>query len=207
MNRHARRAAKAAHLPSNVAVIPVDILFRGEDSADGEELISRGLAEVERQLGLISPEHVEHLRDQMYCSLENVEREERCLLPVTTALHYSDEEFAEGQRRLQRVLPAACARARSEETGSLAQSSVVTAALRDNQFRLADIEAVMIYQARPGAPVGWHADVMFGRELPPLSNIIGTPVDSPCQTREEAEARALGLLDMLVTCAPTREDA
>ena len=77
------------------------------------------------------------------------------------------------------------------------------AAFRDNRFRTADIEAVLVSEAPPGQPSGWHADVLLARELPPVGDTLGTKVADPCRTRDDAEREALVMLARVVAMAPT----
>ena len=81
-------------------------------------------------------------------------------------------------------------------------------AFRKHGFRLGDLEAVMVHHTEPGVPhQGWHGDVVFGRVMDPLPNMIGTPTAEPCRSREEAEARALELLAMCCFHAKAGVDA
>jgi hypothetical protein len=82
----------------------------------------------------------------------------------------------------------------------------IVAAFRDNQFRLSDLDAVMVYEAQAGDPPGWHGDVVMRRELLPLSDTLGTKTAHPCSTRVEAEAAALNSLAMIVGLA-AQDDA
>lgn len=53
------------------------------------------------------------------------------------------------------------------------------------------LDQVRIYPAPKG---GWHADVIL-KDLPPgIPNAMGTPVETPCKTREDAEKVGRGIL-------------
>jgi hypothetical protein len=49
--------------------------------------------------------------------------------------------------------------------------------------------------------------VVFRRELPPIGDALGTKVNSPCKSREEAVEAAREILACIVAIAPPRADA
>jgi hypothetical protein len=58
-------------------------------------------------------------------------------------------------------------------------------------LRRGNLAAVDVHEGRRG---GWIGDVVF-RNLPlGLANVLGTPVDSPCRTREEAVSQAVSIM-------------
>ena len=210
MNRAQRRAATARNrLQGDIAVVDTGALFLpGETSVDLEVLVQRTVARMEAQIGLPVPdEYRAGFEDQIRASLQNIDRRERGLPPIGSAKSFSEEALEEGRRRLAGMLPRATGIAREAADGGQLPPWIIDA-LRKHGFRLGDLEAVMVYRTEPGVPhQGWHGDVVFGRVMDPLPNMIGTPTAEPCQTREEAEARALELLAMCCFHAKAGFDA
>ncbi len=210
MNRAQRRAATARNrLQGDIAVVDTGALFLpGETSVDLEVLVQRTVARMEAQIGLPVPdEYRTGFEDQIRASLQNIDRRERGLPPIGSAKSFSEEALEEGRRRLAGMLPRARGIAREAADGGQLAPWIIDA-FRKHGFRLGDLEAVMVYRTEPGVPhQGWHGDVVFGRVMDPLPNMIGTPTAEPCRTSEEAEARALELLAMCCFHAKTGFDA
>lgn len=199
MNRAQRRAGQARNRQrGDVALLDCGTLFLpGETAVETEVLVGRAMERMEAQFGCRVPDaHRTSFADGIRKTLENIDRRERGLPPVGSAKCFDEEALEAGRRLLADMLPRATEMARG--IGDFEDmSSWVVEAFRKNGFGIADLEAVMVYRAEPGAVQGWHGDVVFSRNLDPLPNMIGTKSDEPCATREEAEQRAL---ELLATC-------
>jgi hypothetical protein len=103
---------------------------------------------------------------------------------------------AQGRRRLRDLLPAARAQVRngqySAKTGSDLGSTTMA------HIREENIAAVTVTRTPLG---GWSTDVLFRNMPPGIPNKLGTPVETPFRTREEAEAAALPLLTYMLVMA------
>ena len=212
MNRAQRRAvtARSRREGDIAAVVDTGTLFLpDETSVDLEVLVRRTVARMEAQIGCPVPhEYRTGFEDRIRASLQNIDRRERGLPPIGSAKSFSEEALEEGRRRLAGMLPRAMGIARGEAADGGHLAPWIIDAFRKHAFRLGDLEAVMVYRTEPGVPhQGWHGDVVLGRVMDPLPNMIGTPTAEPCRTREEAEARALELLAMCCFHAKAGFDA
>lgn len=116
---------------------------------------------------------------------------------------YSYDEILAGRRRLRQLLPWARAEARKRTTPPQTLSMIAKA--QRPHFTEANLMALVIYPARLG---GWHADLLLHRTPDGISDAIGTPVDQPCRTRNEAEERGKNLLaTALQFCEQNAKDA
>lgn len=210
MNRAQRRAATARNrLQGDIAVVDTGALFLpGETSVALEVLVQRTVARMEAQIGLPVPdEYRTGFEDRIRASLQNIDRRERGLPPIGSAKSFGEAALEEGRRRLAGMLPRAMGIAREAADGGQLAPWIIDA-FRKHGFRLGDLEAVMVYRTEPGVPhQGWHGDVVFGRAMDPMPNMIGTPTAEPCGTREHAEARALELLALCCRHAKPGFDA
>lgn len=105
-------------------------------------------------------------------------------------------DFARGRRLLRQLLPSARVEARKED-GKIELKSALgreTAAY----VREDNLDALLIYPAPLG---GWHADVVFKHVPPGVPNSMGSPVEHPLRTRQEAEDFAKRLLANLLRIA------
>lgn len=101
----------------------------------------------------------------------------------------SDPQIIAGRRLLQILLPRAKERLKDAEHSWQPMSALGRA--QAPYLKIENVEAVMIYQAPKG---GWHGDVVL-KEVPDgVPNVLGTPVEHPCPTREMAVDMAIGLL-------------
>lgn len=208
LNRAARRAQQARARHTTIAVRLGDLFDPAAAEMDSEELIRRAIARIEDRFGTRIPaDQRSAVENGLRLQLANIRAEERGMAPVASAVRFDDARWEEGRRCLAELLPRAREIACEDQAPLSPTAPHVAAAFRDNGFRLADLEAIMIYEAPADQPAGWHADIVFARELPPIGNTIGTKVASPCRTREEAEATALQLLAGVVTEASQRADA
>lgn len=107
-----------------------------------------------------------------------------------------DMTWRQGRRRLRDWLPTARASIEKDPPRAEFLSGVAKAqaphVVDDN------LDAVLIYPAPKG---GWHADVVLKDVPPGVPNTLGTPMQHPVATREEAERRARGLLEMCLAQA------
>ena len=99
--------------------------------------------------------------------------------------------FADGRRRLQEWLPAARAEAAAGDAGLTDLSPLARA--QEPYVTEANLDAVLIHPGRLG---GWHADVVLKSVPLGVGNSIGTAVEKPSATREEAEHLGRTLLVM-----------
>ena len=108
----------------------------------------------------------------------------------------TDQLLRQGVRRLRAWLPAArAAVARADwqwrETSAIAKGMLPH--ISEDRLR-----AVCIYPAPLG---GWHADIVLKNMPPGVPDVVGTPVGLPKATREEAEATARDLLQIVLATA------
>lgn len=105
-------------------------------------------------------------------------------------------DFNRGRRLLRELLPWARAEARKEvariEMTSPLGHATAAYVTEDN------LDALLIYPAPMG---GWHADVVFKHVPPAVPNTMGTPVERPCRTRQEAEEHGKRILVSLLLMA------
>lgn len=90
----------------------------------------------------------------------------------------------DGQRYLQSILPIMRAEVAtiSEDELKMEAISPIAKAFMPH-ITENNLHALMIYQAPVG---GWHADLVLKDTPPGIPNALGTPVASPCATRDEA---------------------
>lgn len=108
----------------------------------------------------------------------------------------SRADFARGRRLLRELLPWACAEARKADvkfTSSSALGAATSAYVTQD-----NLDALMITPAPLG---GWHADVVLKHTPPGVPNTMGTPVERPLRTRQEAEETGKRLLVMMCVMA------
>lgn len=101
------------------------------------------------------------------------------------------QDVRQGVRRLHGLLPAARAAVRRNEHRVSDLSPIARAQqpwIREDNFL-----ALAIYPAPLG---GFHADLLLKDVPPGISNVLGTPVQSPCRSRREAETAAYAILCM-----------
>ncbi len=209
-NRARRRAAAAQQrrLDRGTIVTPVAALLdKDADSTPREVVIGRAIEHVERQIGrALTATEAEQYGNLLRRELVNLERHEAGQAPVASALRFTDEQEAAGRRLLAELLPIAKERAR-EGAGAGGMGRHFADALAANGFTLADLEAVLVYEAPPGQPLGWHGGVVLRRAMPPFAKGFGTKVADPCGTREEAIEAATRMLTCFVLSAPEGFDA
>jgi hypothetical protein len=104
----------------------------------------------------------------------------------------TQQQLREGHQRLTAWLPQALDQAKDGFGGEMSPLARATFAA----VTLDNLEAVMIYPAPKG---GWHADVTLKGVPPGVPNALGTPVQTPCRTQEEAETIGRGLLATVVS--------
>lgn len=100
-------------------------------------------------------------------------------------------DIERGRRRLKNLLPWARAEVakRGYETAEKSPLFLAVAPyLTEDNF-----DALVIYEAPRG---GWHADLLLKKVPPGITNVVGTPVQSPCRTKDEAENFAKNILMM-----------
>ena len=109
----------------------------------------------------------------------------------------SDADLAKARRLLQEVLPWAREKLDEEEaTFYESHSALGEAALA--HVTEDSLDGLHIY---PGPKGGWHADVNFRGVPPGFPNSIGSPVQHPFATREEAMERGRYFVVMLLYIA------
>lgn len=99
------------------------------------------------------------------------------------------QEVRQGVRRLHGLLPKARAAVRRGEHKVGGLSPIAQA--QQPWVREENFSALVIYSAPLG---GFHADLQLTYAPPGISNVLGTPVQSPCRNRAEAETAAYGIL-------------
>ena len=210
-NRARRRAAAAQQrrLDRGTIVTPIAALLDTDaDATPREVVIGRAIEHVEQRIGrALTATEAEQYGNLLRRELVNLERHEAGQAPVASALRFKDEQEEAGRRLLAELLPIAKERAREGAGGGAAMGQHLADALAANGFTLADLEAVLVYEAPPGQPPGWHGDVVLRRAMPPFAKGFGTKVDDPCGTREEAIEAATRMLTCFVQSAPEGLDA
>lgn len=106
--------------------------------------------------------------------------------------HRKAQEAREGRQRLVAWLEQA-----KEDAREVLKAEYGTPLGRAQSSYLSydKLDMVLIYPAPKG---GWHADVVL-KDMPPgIPNSIGTRVETPCKTREEAEMAGRGILAGIV---------
>jgi hypothetical protein len=167
-----------------------------------EDIVQCAKADILAQLPNPSADAAEALEQSLRTDFaQQFARDEGRPVPAT-CLKFTDEEYNEGEECLVQLLPAAQRLAATLPALRKAGGEVIVKAAKKGKLTLSDILRVIVYQARPGEPEGWHADVELRRALPGLSHIVGTRVVNPCATREEAEREALRMLSFIVAKAP-----
>jgi uncharacterized protein with GYD domain len=111
-------------------------------------------------------------------------------------------DFRRGRRLLRELLPWARAEARKDEAKFEATSALGKATVP--YVTLANLDALLITEAPLG---GWHADVVFKFTPPGVPNTMGTPVERPLRTRQEAEEVGKRLLVSMCVMAASNEVA
>lgn len=101
------------------------------------------------------------------------------------------QDVRQGVRRLRTLLPAA--RASVQRNSHQVSDLSVIAQAQQPWVREDNFSALVIYPAPLG---GFHADLQFKYAPPGVSNVLGTPVQSPCRNRAEAETAAFAILCM-----------
>jgi hypothetical protein len=96
-----------------------------------------------------------------------------------------------GRRLLQILLPVARAQASNHTYRPMSGLGRAQAPY----LRIANVEAVLVYQAPKG---GWHGDVLLHSVPPGVPNVLGTPVERPCPTRDMAVDVVTGLLAQII---------
>lgn len=106
-----------------------------------------------------------------------------------------DSYLFEGRLRLHDLLPWA----REQAARKISEGLVLTSNLAKTlgpYIREDNLEALVV---RPGPRGGWHADILFKSVPPGIPDSLGSPVQTPLRTREDAMEYAKGLLlDILV---------
>jgi hypothetical protein len=102
-------------------------------------------------------------------------------------------QVMEGRRRLKRLLPGALDAVRSGAVDARPVTEIVKVVA--SHITLDKLDAVVISEGERG---GWHVDVMFRNMPPGVSAAIGTPVQAPLPTRQEAQDHAPVLLAYVV---------
>ena len=101
--------------------------------------------------------------------------------------------FRQGVRRLRDWMPSCRARALTYQGPMDLQGQSAVAAAQLPHIREKNLGALII---SPGEKGGWHAD-LFMEGLPPgVANTLGSPVQSPFETREAAETFGKALLEL-----------
>lgn len=114
----------------------------------------------------------------------------------------TDSDYIRGRRLLRELLPWAKAEARKGEAKFKATSSLGSATA--SYVSLENLDALLITPAPLG---GWHADVVFKYTPPGIPNTMGTPVERPMRTRQEAEEAGKSILVMVCAIAASNEAA
>ena len=98
-----------------------------------------------------------------------------------------------GRRLLRILLPQAKERATKEALIWQPMSALGRA--QAPYLRLDNVDTVLIYQAAKG---GWHGDVVLKQVPDGVPNVLGTPVENPCPTREMATDLVVNLLAQII---------
>lgn len=108
-------------------------------------------------------------------------------------MRQSDPRTAAGRRLLRILLPRA--EERSKTAGYSWKPMSALGRAQSPYLRVDNIDAVMIYQAPKG---GWHGDVVMKQVPVGIPNVLGTPVENPCPSREMAVDMAVSLLAQII---------
>ncbi|MFG6572146.1 hypothetical protein ACGYLO_11130 [Sulfitobacter sp. 1A13353] len=110
-------------------------------------------------------------------------------------MQYSDKQMKDGRARLKRLLPEARAYARKAMRNPDIQMQINTAkGMATQRFIRADnFRALVVYRT----PRGWYADLLLKQVPPGVSDVMGTPMSMPHETREEAEEAAVHILQSM----------
>jgi len=110
-------------------------------------------------------------------------------------MQYSDKQMKDGRARLKRLLPEARAYARVAMRNPDIQMQVNTAKGMATQrfIRTDNFRALVVYRT----PRGWYADLLLKNVPSGVSDVLGTPLSMPHQTREEAEEAAVHILQSM----------
>lgn len=103
-----------------------------------------------------------------------------------------------GRAVLERLLPLAQAKAAAEPPPLEEVQLSEVARVQMQYIRPDNLEAVVIHPAALG---GWSCDILLKSVPAGVSNVFGTPSNSPHRTEEEAEASALPLLAFVLAAA------
>lgn len=108
-------------------------------------------------------------------------------------MRQSDPRIIAGRRLLRILIPRAEALMKKGGYSWTPMSALGRA--QAPYLRLDNIDAALIYQAPKG---GWHGDLLL-KEVPVgVANVLGTPVQNPCPTREMAVEVTVGLLAQIM---------
>ena len=112
-----------------------------------------------------------------------------------------NSDLIAGRRLLQILLP----RAREQLANGKATWQPMSALGRAQApyLRIDNVDAVMIYQAPKG---GWHGDVVLRSVPDGVPNVLGSPVENPCPTREMAVELVTGLLAQIIGSEDTAKE-
>lgn len=114
----------------------------------------------------------------------------------------TEADFIRGRRLLRELLPWARAEARKGEAKFESRSALGAATAA--YVTLENLDALLITPAPLG---GWHADIVFKHTPPGVPNTMGTPVERPMRTRQEAEEAGKNILVMVCAIAASNEAA
>ncbi|MGG5823894.1 hypothetical protein [Falsiroseomonas sp. HW251] len=186
-------ARRAAHVPTPQLAFPLANVFHDGSPAPIGVLVDRLVAELEAELGQAIPDdQLEAVRDAVHINLVNLERDARGEQPLRTIATHSEWQIEAGRA----ALPDFVARARALVGRPTPPLQRMLAGVK-----LADVKAIVFYEAPAGAAPGWHADILFTRDIGGFgADAIGTHVDEPSATREDAEGRIVGVLAAVLAC-------
>ena len=108
----------------------------------------------------------------------------------------------EGVQRLRAMLPEAVAEAEREFKQWRLTQRTVTARSMFPHVRRDNLKALVVYEGSKG---GWHADLVLETVPPGVADAMGTPVQSPLRTRDEAVAAGRNILLMALVQELQRE--
>lgn len=121
---------------------------------------------------------------------------------MTSQINPGEREMRQGVRRLHGLLPKARAEVRKGGHSFSEPSAIFEAVLP--WIREDNLQALVVHPAPLG---GFHTDLVLRQVPPGVSNAFGTPAQTPCRTREEAEQVAYMLLCMALAVEAKQREA
>jgi hypothetical protein len=110
-------------------------------------------------------------------------------------MRYTDKQMNDGRARLKRLLPDAEAYARNNLRNPDIQMQFTSdrGIATHNHIRVDNFRSLVVYRTSRG----WYADLLLKKVPAGVSDVLGTPMTMPHETKEEAENAAEGILQAM----------